>query len=300
MEYVLNQFVNGVCQGAIYALIAIGYSVIVGVVGMVTFTYGEIVMIGAFAAYYTFQLVGTNIVLAIFASFAASFLIGGVVYKLCYERFFNSPRHISLLCTIGFSILIKNLAQILFGPDTKPMINIIENTSYAFELFGVPVIIKKLQIVVVALVAVSSIALTLLFQKTKYGVALRAVSQDKKAAYMVGINVKQTAMIGNCIGCGFGGVAGILLSIYYYSCSPLMGSSFSMKAFSASVLGGLVDIRMSAIGGLCIGIIENLGITISSATFRDVFAFGFLIIVLIVRPQGFASKNKRRAKRGKA
>ena len=276
MEYVLNQFVNGICQGAIYALIAIGYSVIVGVVGMVTFTYGEIVMIGAFAAYYTFQLVGTNIVLAIFASFAASFLIGGVVYKLCYERFFNSPRHISLLCTIGFSILIKNL------------INIIENTSYAFELFGVPVIIKKLQIVVVALVAVSSIALTFLFQKTKYGVALRAVSQDKKAAYMVGINVKRTAMIGNCIGCGFGGVAGILLSIYYYSCSPLMGSSFSMKAFSASVLGGLVDIRMSAIGGLCIGIIENLGITISSATFRDVFAFGFLIIVLIVRPLGFA------------
>ena len=108
---------------------------------------------------------------------------------------------------------------------------------------------------------------------------------------MMGINVRSMAMLGNCIGCGFGGIAGILLSIYYYSVSPLMGNTFSMKAFSSSVLGGLVDIRMSAIGGLCIGVIENLGITISSATFRDVFAFGFLILVLVIRPQGFASKK---------
>lgn len=296
MEYFLNQLINGICQGAIYALIAIGYSVIVGVVGMVTFTYGEIMMIGAFAAYYTFQLIGTNLVLAIIASFAASFLVGGIVYKLCYERFFNAPRHISLLCTIGISTLIKNLAQIVFGPDTKPMINIIDNSSYTFNLFGASIIIKKLQIMVVVLVLISSVVLSLIFQKTRYGAALRAVSQDKTAAYMVGINVRRTALVGNCIGCGFGGIAGILLSIYYYSCSPLMGSTFSMKAFSSSVLGGLTDIRMSAIGGLCIGIIENLGITISSATFRDVFAFAFLIIVLVFKPEGFASNNRKRGK----
>jgi branched-chain amino acid transport system permease protein len=101
-------------------------------------------------------------------------------------------------------------------------------------------------------------------------------------------------MLGNCIGCGFGGVAGILLAIYYYSISTTTWGGFSMKAFSASVLGGLVDLRMSALGGLCIGIVENLGITISSATFRDVFAFGFLIIMLVLRPQGFASKKGSR------
>lgn len=292
MEYFLNQLINGICQGSIYALIAIGYSVIVGIVGMVTFAYGEIIMIGAFAAYYTFQLVGNNVFLGLIAAFSASFIVGSIVYKLCYERFFNSPRHVSLLCTIGASILIKNLAQIVFGPDTKPMINIIENTSYNLNVFGASIIIKKLQIVVLVLVAISSILLTFLFQRTKYGIALRAVSQNKTAAYMVGINVRRTAMLGNCLGCGFGGLAGVLLSIYYYSCSPLMGGSFSMKAFSASVLGGLVDIRMSAIGGLCIGIIENLGITYSSATFRDVFAFTFLIAVLILRPRGLASKRK--------
>lgn len=111
MEYFLNQLINGLCQGSIYALMAIGYSVIVGVVGMVTFTYGEIMMIGAFSAYYIFLLVGNNLPLAIMAAFAGSFVIGIVVYKLCYEKFFNAPRHISLLCTIGISMLIKNLPR---------------------------------------------------------------------------------------------------------------------------------------------------------------------------------------------
>ena len=104
MGYILNQLLNGICQGSIYALMAIGYSVIVGVVGMVTFTYGEVMMIGAFSAYYIFQGVGNNLPLAILAAFAGSFVIGIVIYKLCYEHFFNAPRHISLLCTIGISM----------------------------------------------------------------------------------------------------------------------------------------------------------------------------------------------------
>lgn len=294
MEYFLSQLVNGICQGAIYALIAIGYSVIVGVVGMVTFTYGEIMMIGAFAAYYTFQFVGNNLLLALLAAFAASFVVGSVVYKLCYERFFNAPRHISLLCTIGISMLLKNLAQIVFGPNAKPVINIIDNRIFHLNVLGVTVDIKMLQIIVILLVMACSLILTFIFQRTKYGISLRAVSQDKTAAYMMGINVRRTAMIGNCIGCGFGGVAGILLAIYYYSVAPTTYGTFSIKAFSSSVLGGLVDIRLSAIGGLCIGIIENLGIALTTASFRDLFAFVFLIIVLVIRPQGFATKKGSR------
>ena len=284
MEYFLNQLINGLCQGSIYALMAIGYSVIVGVVGMVTFTYGEIMMIGAFSSYYIFLLVGNNLPLAILAAFAGSFVIGIVVYKLCYEKFFNAPRHISLLCTIGISMLIKNLAQIVFGPETKPVLNIIENKTFTISLGSINLDIKLLQIIVILLVIVLAGGLTLFFNKTKWGIALRAVSQNKDAAYLVGINR-------NCIGSGFGGIAGILLCIYYYSVSATMGGAYSMKAFSASVLGGLVDIRFSALGGLCIGIIENLGIALTMATFRDVFAFGFLIIVLLIRPQGFVSKK---------
>jgi len=294
MEYFLNQLVNGICHGSIYALMAIGYSVIVGVVGMVTFTYGEIMMIGAFGAYYSFQYFGTNLPLAICLAFISSFLLGIVVYKVCYEKFFNAPRHISLLCTIGFSMLMRNLAQIVFGPETKPVINIINNETFALHLGSISVDFKLLQIVVMLLVVFFAVSLTLFFNRTRWGVALRAVSQNKQAAYLMGINVRRTAMLGNSLGCAFGGIAGILLSIYYYAVSSTIWGNFSMKAFSASVLGGLVDLRMSALGGLCMGIIENLGITVSSATFRDVFAFGFLILMLLIRPQGFASKKGNR------
>ncbi len=290
MEYFLNQLINGLCQGAIYALMAIGYSVVVGVVGMVTFTHGEVIMIGAFASFYVFNALGNNLFMGVLASFAASWIIGMIVYKVCYEHFFNAPRHISLICTIGFSILIKNLAQIVFGPNQMPMLNVVENSVYQLG----PIQISTVQILVIVIVVVLAGTLSLVFNKTKWGIALRAVSQDKTAAYMMGINVKRTAMIGNCIGCGLGGVAGMLLSIYYQTLSATMGGSYGMKAFSSSVLGGLTDIRFSAIGGMCIGLIENLGITISSASFRDVFAFGFLILVLIIRPQGFASKKGAR------
>ncbi len=294
MEYFLSQLMNGLCQGAIYALMAIGYSVIVGVVGMVTFTYGEIMMLGAYSAYYVFLLVGGNLWLMIPAAFLGSFLVGMVVYKVCYERFFNAPRHISLLCTIGFSILVKNLAQIVFGPDTKPLQGVIDNTIYTINIFGAQIQIKLLQIIIITLVIVFALALTLFFNKTKWGVMLRAVSQNREASYLVGINVKRVTMMGNCIGCAFGGIAGILLAINYFVVYPTMGSAYSIKAFSSSVLGGLVDLRFSALGGLSIGVIENLGISFSSASFRDIFAFGFLILVLIVRPQGFASKKGSR------
>ena len=294
MEYVLNQLINGICQGAIYALMAIGYSTIVGVVGMVTFTYGEIMMIGAYGAFYAFQFAGNNIVLGLLFSFACSFVLGIAVYKLCYERFFNAPRHISLLCTIGFSMLVKNLVQIVFGPEVKSLPNVIQNKTFSLHLGSVSLDFRLLQLVIMGLVIVLALLLTLFFNHTRRGVALRAVSQNKEAAYLVGINVKRTAMLGNCIGCGFGGIAGCLLAIYYINFYSYTFGTFSTKAFSASVLGGLVDLRMSALGGLCIGIIENLGIAFSSATFRDVFAFLFLIVMLLLRPQGFAKKKGTR------
>lgn len=287
MEYFINQIINGVCQGSIYALMAIGYSVIVGVVGMVTFTHGEVIMLVAFASFYIFEAFGNNLLFGLLGSFFASWIVGIMVYKVCYERFFDSPRHISLLCTIGMSMLLKNLAQIIFGPNQKPMLNIIENKAFEIGL----VKISMVQIIVIITVIILSVLLTLFFNKTRWGIALRAVSQDKTASYMVGINVRRMAMIGNCIGCGFGGISGMLISIYYQTLSATMGGPLGMKAFSSSVLGGLVDIRSSALGGLCIGIIENLGITVSSASFRDVFAFAFLILVLIIKPEGFTSKK---------
>ncbi|MBQ9494751.1 MAG: branched-chain amino acid ABC transporter permease [Treponema sp.] len=287
MEYFFNHLINGLCQGAVYALMAIGYSVVVGVVGMVTFTHGEVIMIGSFAAFYTFQACGNNIVLGLVSSFAASWMLGILVYKICYENFFDAPRHISLLCTIGFSMLVKNLAQIVFGPNQKPMLDVIEPRFFKIGT----VQISQVQLLIMGTVIVLAAALSLLFGRTKFGIKLKAVSQDKTASYMVGIHVKRVALLGNCLGCGLGGIAGLLFSIYYQTLQATMGGAMGMKAFSSSVLGGLTDVRFSALGGLCIGIIENFGIMISSASFRDIFAFGFLIVVLIIKPTGFVAKR---------
>ncbi|MDR0718023.1 MAG: branched-chain amino acid ABC transporter permease [Treponema sp.] len=290
MDYFLNQLINGLCQGAIYALMAIGYSVVVGVVGMVTFTHGEVIMIGSFAGYYIFLLWGNNLLLGFIAGFGASWILGILVYKVCYERFFNAPRHISLLCTIGFSMLVKNLAQLIFGPNQKPMLEIIPIKFFALGSIRISLV----QIVIVGTVIVLAVGLSMLFNKTKFGIMLKAVSQDKTAAYLMGINVKRIAMMGNCLGCGLGGIGGLLLGIYYQSLQATMGGSMGMKAFASSVMGGLTDVRFSALGGLIIGVVENLGITISSASFRDIFAFGFLILVLVVRPQGFTAKLREK------
>ncbi|MEW9122216.1 MAG: branched-chain amino acid ABC transporter permease [Thermotaleaceae bacterium] len=287
MDYYISQLLNGLAQGSIYALMAIGYSVVVGVVGLVTFTHGEVIMLGAFASYFTFQFFGNNLFLGILASFAASAFIGIFVYKVCYERFFDAPRHISLICTIGVSMLLKNLAQIIFGPNNKPLLEVIPNKFYGFDGLGVTLV----QIIIIMTVASLSLILFLFFNKTKWGVMLRAVSQDKRAAALVGINVKSTTLIGNSIGCGLGGIAGMLLAIYYQTLVATMGGAAGMKAFSSSVLGGLTDVPSAALGGLTLGIIENMGITITSASFRDIFAFIFLVLVLLVKPEGFARKK---------
>lgn len=287
MDYYISQLINGLCQGSIYALMAIGYTVVVGVVGLVTFTHGEVIMTGAFASYYAFQFFGNNLFLGIVASFFASALIGVFVYKVCYERFFDAPRHISLICTIGVSMLLKNLAQLIFGPNNKPLLNIVPSRFLGVGNVG----ITTVQIIVITTVVSLSLLLFLFFNKTKMGIMLRTVSQDRKAAALMGIDVKRTTMLGNCIGCGLGGVAGMLLAIYYQTLVATMGGTAGMKAFSSSVLGGLIDVPSSALGGLCLGVIENLGITITSASFRDIFAFIFLILVLLIKPEGFARKK---------
>lgn len=286
-QYIISQLVNGLCQGFIYALIALGFAVIVGVVGLATFTHGEVLMIGAYASFYLFLFCGNNIILGLLASFAAAWVVGIIIYKLCYEHFVNAPEHISLICTIGFSMLLKNLAQILFGTERKPMLNIVQNRIFHLG----PVDISSVQLIIIATVIILSTAMMMIFNRSRWGIALRCVSQNREAAALVGINVRRTAMIGNCIGCAMAGVAGTLIGIYYQSISPTMGTTLSMKAFAAATLGGLTSVPLSSFGGVILGMIENMGIAISSASFRDVFSFGFLIIMLVFRPTGFVKRK---------
>lgn len=298
--YIIQQVMNGICQGSIYALMAIGYAMIYGIVGLVTFTYGEVVMLGSFSAFYFFIVFGDNLLLALLCGFISAGFVGVFVHKVCYQRFLNAPRHISLICTIGMSMFLKNLAIIIFGSTMKGLPRFFEGKTLVLLEKVVngqktQVSMTYIQVIVICVVVILAISLSLFLNKTKMGMRLRAVSQDRKAAALVGINVNRTTLLGNCIGCGLGGVAGILLGLYYNSVIPTMGGVAGLKAFSSVVIGGLSNIPGAALGGLSIGIIENLGIAFipNGSGYRDVFAFAFLVIALSIRPQGlFAKRGK--------
>lgn len=285
----INYIINGLCQGSIYALIAIGYTLIFGVTGLVTFCFGEVVMFGGFAGYYIFQLMGTNVPVAALGAFLLASLVGVFVHKLCYERFLTAPRHISLLCTIGMSTLLRNAAQLLFGTATKSMPTILAGQN--IHIFGVRV--SMLQLLIMGIVVFLSIFLSLFLNKTKIGAMLRCVKQDRTAAALMGIDASRITMIGNCIGSALGGVAGLLYCISYTSVYPTLGVSIGRIGFSAAVLGGMVSIPWAAAGGIIIGVLENLSIAWMPASLRTGVAYVFLIIVLIFLPQGVNSKGRR-------
>ena len=205
--YVLQQLINGLSQGSIYALMAIGYTLIVGVVGLITFAYGEMVMIGAMSAYLFYTYVTPNFFLGLLVAFISSGIAGIFIHKVAYERFLDAPKSIALLCTVGCSLLIKNLAQIAFGSQGNAMPPAFETKP--FYLFGTDLYITTIHMVVIAIVVVLAIGLSLFLYKTRVGLMLRAVSQDKMAASLVAINVKKVTLIGNIVGTGLGGIAGL-------------------------------------------------------------------------------------------
>ncbi len=300
--YVLQQLINGISQGSIYALMAIGYTLIVGVVGLITFAYGEMVMIGAMSAYLFYTYVTPNFFLGIVAAFTASGIAGIVIHKLAYERFLDAPKHISLLCTVGCSILIKNLAQIGFGSQGNAMPMAFKTKP--FYLFGTQLYITTIHMAVIAIVLVLAIGLSFFLYKTRVGLMLRAVSQDKMAASLVAINVKKVTLIGNIVGTGLGGVAGLLYGTYLTNVSTIFGTVVGLKAISACVLGGMTNIPGAALGAMLIGILENFGIAIFTSSYRDVFAFLFVFIALTFRPEGlfvfnFLAGSKKGKGKGK-
>lgn len=282
--YVLQQLINGLSQGSIYALMAIGYTLIVGVVGLITFAYGEMVMIGAMSAYLFYTYVTPNFFLGLLVAFISSGIAGIFIHKVAYERFLDAPKSIALLCTVGCSLLIKNLAQIAFGSQGNAMPPAFETKP--FYLFGTDLYITTIHMVAIAIVVVLAIGLSLFLYKTRVGLMLRAVSQDKMAASLVAINVKKVTLIGNIVGTGLGGIAGLLYGTYLTNVSTVFGTVVGLKAISACVLGGMTNIPGAALGALLIGILENFGIALFTSSYRDIIGFLVVFIALSFRPEG--------------
>ena len=292
----IQQILNGLRIGSIYALVALGYTMVYGIIRLINFAHGDFIMVGGYALIFTVPVMialGMPAWLAVIAAVAACAIVGVLVEKLAYSPVRKRGNKMSTLITaIAMSLFLENLAQTLFNPNPKTMKNTIMKFPDVFGVSGNTLLTILIGVAVM-------VALTLFVKYTKSGQAMRAVSEDKEAAALMGVNVNRTISLTFAIGAGLAGVASLMYVVQYNSVTNVMGSMLGLKAFVAAVLGGIGIVPGAMIGGLVIGMVESLakaymgtltGGIITSA-FSDAIVFAILIIVLLVKPAGILGKN---------
>ena len=282
----IQQIINGITQGSIYSLVAIGYVLIFGTMNMVSFAHGETLMLGAFIGFFAVQFFHLPLFAALLVAFLGGWLIGMLTELLAFKSLRGATHMPPLLLTIGLSTILKEMAGIGFGYENRAM------PSFYLKTFRLgPFQISLLQILILATVAVLVLLLQLLLYKTRIGMAMRAVSQDYRMAGLLGINVNHIFNFSFSLASALGAVAGVLIAVYYNAVSPLMGGVPGLKGFVACIFGGLTSIPGAIAAGLIIGIVENLTVEFLSSGYQDMVAFGILILVLCIRPQGLMGKK---------
>lgn len=286
----LQQLINGLSLGAIYALIALGYSMVYGLLKFINFAHGDVLMIGAFAGYYAAPLASklfsspwlTTAAVLFFAMLVCA-LLGVLIERLAYRPLRNQPKLAVLITSIGVSLLLSYGGQILFGVNQKPFPDLLPPIRVAL---GAGVTISGNHLLVMAVTLVLLIGLREIVLRTRFGLALRALSQNRDAAALMGVNSNVVIALTFALGSALAGAAGVLYALNIHSIEPLMGTLPGIKAFVAAVLGGIGSLPGAAIGGLLLGLSECLlgGSFLSS--YRDAIAFGILIIILLLRPSG--------------
>ena len=285
----LFQIVNGLHIGSIYALVALGYSMVYGIVKLINFAHGDIIMVGAYAAYVLLVLCGLPVWVAVIGSIVFCALAGVLIERIAYRRLLvkEAPRISLLITAIGVSIFLQNLFQLIFTSSGKSFPSI-----FNYE----PIVMGERQVSIVSLITIVTtvvlmVLLQLLVKKTRLGKAMRAVSEDAGAAKLMGINTNSTVSWTFAIGSGLAAVGAVLYSASYPLIDPYMGSMLGLKAFVAAVLGGIGSIPGAMIGGLIMGVAESLTKGYISSTLSDAVVFGILIIVLLLKPSGIMGKN---------
>ena len=286
----LVHFINGISLGSIYAIIALGYTMVYGIAKMLNFAHGDVIMVGAFTVYtIVFGSLGVNPLVGVLLSILICATLGIVIEKVAYKPLRNASPLAVLITAIGVSYLLQNLALLIFGADTKSFTSVI--TIPSLELANGQLVITGVTMVTIIACIVIMVALSLFIKKTKIGVAMLAVSEDKGAAQLMGIDVNKTISITFAIGSGLAAIAGVLLCSAYPSLSPYTGSMPGIKAFVAAVFGGIGSIPGAFIGGILLGIIENLSKAYISTQLSDAIVFIVLIIVLLLKPTGILGKK---------
>ena len=287
----LFQIINGLHIGSIYALVALGYSMVYGIVKLINFAHGDIIMVGAYAAYVLLVLCGLPVWVAVIGSIVFCALAGVLIERIAYRRLLvkEAPRISLLITAIGVSIFLQNLFQLIFTSSGKSFPSI-----FNYE----PIVMGERQVSIVSLITIVTtvvlmVLLQLLVKKTRLGKAMRAVSEDRSAAELMGIKVNATISLTFAIGSALAAIAGVLLCSTYHTLMPTTGSMPGIKAFTAAVFGGIGSIPGALLGGLLLGIIEILGKAYVSMELGDALVFAVLIIVLLVKPTGLLGKPMR-------
>ena len=287
MDIWLQQLLIGISVGAIYALIALGYTMVYGIIKLINFAHGDVFMIGAFAGYYALTTWQMGFFPALLFAMAASALLGVTIERVAYRRLRHSPRLAALTTAIGVSLFLEYVTIYLRGAQPEAYPSLFPNRR--LEVLGASI---KLDAVVILIVAVALMAvLQVIVQRTKTGKAMRAVSYDMEAARLMGISVDRTISVTFALGSALGGAAGVIYGLYYTRIDPLMGVLAGLKAFVAAVLGGIGSIPGAMVGGLVIGVVETLVSAAGLSLFRDAAAFLILILILLFRPEGLFGRH---------
>jgi len=284
----LEQFLNGLTLGSTYALIALGYTMVYGIIQLINFAHGEIYMFGAFAGLLLVTVFGVNLFVALIGAMLFCMLLGVLVERVAYRPLRGKSSRLSaLISAIGVSIFLSTLMALLRGTNTTRYPDIISRHTYTIG----SVEISSLQIIILVVAALLMVGLEMLIQRTKIGKAMRACSQDLDASALMGINVNRVISATFAIGSSLAAAGGVMVGIYYNAVWPYMGTMAGLKAFAAAVLGGIGSIPGAMIGGLTLGVMEIMGVAYLSSSYKDAIAFAILILVLIIRPQGIMGKK---------
>ena len=289
----LSYLINGISLGSVYALIALGYTMVYGIAKMLNFAHGDVIMIGSYVVFFTFGLSGMNPILSILLSMVVCTILGVTIERVAHRPLREAPSLAVLITAIGVSYLLQQVAQLSWGSDPKSFISIVSK-SEALEpvsLFDGQLTISVETILTIVVCLVIMAALMWFINNTSAGHAMRAVSEDRGAAQLMGVNVNATISLTFAIGSALAAVAGALLCSSYPTLQPTTGAMPGIKAFVAAVFGGIGSIPGAFLGGILLGIIENLSKAYISTQLSDAIVFLVLIVVLLVKPTGLLGKK---------
>ncbi|MBC7326192.1 MAG: branched-chain amino acid ABC transporter permease [Moorella sp. (in: Bacteria)] len=292
MSGFLQQIINGLSLGSIYALIALGYTMVYGIIQLINFAHGDIMMVGAYIAFFVVVYLKLNIWWAFIIAMAGSSLLGVIIERVAYKPLRGAPRLAALITAIGMSLLLENGGLMVLGTDIRSYpAGLVANRHLPLALFGAKLSATTLQLLILAITIAMMVLLQYIVRYTRTGKAMRAVSYDAEAARLMGINVDNTISVTFALGSAFAAVAGILLGLYYNTIQPLMGIMPGLKAFVAAVIGGIGLIPGAMLGGFALGVFETMVSGYWSSKMRDPIVFILLILILLLKPAGLLGKN---------